>query len=132
MGAPSHELPATKSGRVGCISDRRQQPGQQLDQPAGGASNKSTKMEREGRLEAGSRSAAWRCDAAGPGSGGATIQKGRPAERVVRGEEGVEDRKEETAREIEEQRAPCTRAKRRGAAFPNRVGLNPKRQRTGI
>jgi hypothetical protein len=54
---------ATKSGRAGCASDRRRQPGQQLDQPVGEASNRSTKVEREGRLEAGSRSAAWRCDA---------------------------------------------------------------------
>jgi hypothetical protein len=63
MGAPSHEPPATKSGRAGCTSDRRRQPGQQLDQPAGEVSNKSTQVEREGRLEAGSGSAAWRCDA---------------------------------------------------------------------
>jgi hypothetical protein len=63
MGALSHDPPAIKSGRAGCASDHRRQPGQQLDQPAGEASNKSTKVEREGRLEAGSRSAAWRCDA---------------------------------------------------------------------
>ena len=63
MGAPSPELPATKSGRAGCALDRRQQPGQQLDQPAGKASNKSTKVERKGQLEAESRLIAWRCDA---------------------------------------------------------------------
>jgi hypothetical protein len=89
-------------------------------------------MEREGRLEAGSRSAAWRCDAAGPGNGGAAIQKGRPAGGVAGGEDGVEDRNQETAREIEEQRALYTRAKRRGAALPDQAGLNRKRQRTGI
>jgi hypothetical protein len=105
MGAPSHEPPATKSGRVGCASDRRRQPGQQLDQPAGGASNKSTKVERESRLEAGSWSADWRCDAAGPGSGGAASQKGRPAEGKAREEEGVEDRKEGMMEENEEQGA---------------------------
>jgi hypothetical protein len=123
MGAPSHEPPATNYSRVGCASDRRRQPGQQLDQPAGGASNKSTKVERDGRLEAGSRSTAWRCDAAGPGSGGAASLKGRPAgER----EGGVGDRKEETAREIEEQRALYTRAKRREAAMPDRGGAKPE------
>jgi hypothetical protein len=131
MGAPSHEPPAIKSGRVGCASDRRRQPGQQLDQPAGGASNKSTKMKREGRLEAGSRSADWRCDAAGPGSGGAASQKGRPAGGKAREEEGVEDRLKGTMEEKEEQRALYTRAKRREAALPDRAGLNPKRQRTG-
>ena len=68
------------------------QIGQQLDQSTRGALNKSTKMEREGRLETGSRLAAWRCDAAGPESGDAVIQKGRPAEGVAREEEGVEDR----------------------------------------
>jgi hypothetical protein len=76
MGAPSHEPPATKSGRAGCTSDRRRQPGQQLDQPAGEASNKTTKVEREGRLEAGTRSAGWCYDAAGPGSCGAASQQG--------------------------------------------------------
>ena len=34
-------------------------------------------------------------------------------------------------RKIEEQRALYTRAKRRGSANPDRVGLNRKRQRTG-
>jgi hypothetical protein len=45
--------------------------------------------------------------------------------------EGVEDRKEETMKELEEQRALYTRAKRRGCALPDRTGLNLKRQRTG-
>jgi hypothetical protein len=56
----AHLEAATKSGRAGCASDRRRQPGQQLDQSVGEASNRSTEVEREGRLEAGSRSAAWR------------------------------------------------------------------------
>ena len=67
-----------------------------------------------------------------PGNDGAASQQERPAEREAREEDGVEDRKEETAREIEEQRALYTRAKRRGAALPDRAGLNRKRQRTGI
>ncbi|KAL9117138.1 MAG: hypothetical protein Q9187_006331 [Circinaria calcarea] len=79
MGAPPHELPATKSGRVGCVSDRRRQPGQQLDQPAGGALNKSTKVEREGRLEAGKPVSGLALRRCGPGSGGAASQQGRPA-----------------------------------------------------
>ena len=45
--------------------------------------------------------------------------------------EGVQDRKEGTMEENEEQRALYTRAKRRDGAFPNRAGLNRKRQRTG-
>jgi GTP cyclohydrolase II len=44
---------------------------------------------------------------------------------------GVEDRKEGTMEEIEEQRTLYTRAKRREEAFPDRVRLNPKRQRNG-
>jgi hypothetical protein len=42
--------------------------------------------------------------------------------------DGVEDRKKRT---MEEQRALCTGAKRRGGALPDRVVLNPKRQPTG-
>jgi hypothetical protein len=45
--------------------------------------------------------------------------------------EGIEDRKEETTEEMVEQRALYTWAKRREGALPDRVGLNPKRQRTG-
>jgi hypothetical protein len=46
-------------------------------------------------------------------------------------EGGVEDRKEDTTEGIGEQPALYTRAKRRGAANPDRAGLNRKRQRTG-
>jgi hypothetical protein len=53
VGAPPHEPPATKSDRVGYVSDRGPRLGQQLDQQAGEASNKSTKVEREGRSETG-------------------------------------------------------------------------------
>jgi hypothetical protein len=45
--------------------------------------------------------------------------------------DGVEDRKQQMTEELEEQRALCTGAKRRGGALPDRVVLNPKRQRTG-
>jgi hypothetical protein len=45
--------------------------------------------------------------------------------------EGVEDRKERLTKDLEEQRALYTQAKRRGGALPDRAGLNPKRQRTG-
>ena len=86
------------------------------------------KMKREGQLEAESQSAAWRCDAVRPGCGCAASQKGRPAEREVKEERGVEDRKEDTAKEIEDL---YTRAKRREPALPDRAGLNRKRQRTG-
>lgn len=44
-----------------------------------------------------------RDDVIGPGSDGAASQQGRPATGVVQEEEGVEDRKENTISEIEEQ-----------------------------
>ncbi len=102
-----------------------------MDQLAREASNKSTKIERESRLEARSRSAAWRCDVTRPGNGGATSQQERAARREAKEEEEVEDRKEETAMEMEEQRDLYTRAKRREGAFPDRAELSRKRQRTG-
>ena len=43
--------------------------------------------------------------------------------------EGVEDRKEGTMEELEEQRAFYTRAKQREGALRDRAGLNPKSQR---
>jgi hypothetical protein len=52
-----HEPPATKSSRVDCPSYRRPRPGQLLDQSVEEASNESTKVGGEGRLEVGSRSA---------------------------------------------------------------------------
>jgi hypothetical protein len=76
MGAPSHEPPATRSGRAGCASDRRRQPGQQLDQPAGEASNKRTKVEREGRLEAGSQSAPGAVPRRGPEAAAQQARRG--------------------------------------------------------
>ncbi|KAL8939464.1 MAG: hypothetical protein Q9211_002733 [Gyalolechia sp. 1 TL-2023] len=48
-----------------------QQPTQHSAQPAGEASNKSTQVEREFWFGGRKRVSAWRCDAAGPGSGGA-------------------------------------------------------------
>jgi hypothetical protein len=81
VGAPSYEPPTIKSDRAVTASYRRRQPGQRLDQPAGEASNESTKMGGEGRLEAGSRlkpCAAWLR------GGGAASQKGRPAGREVK------------------------------------------------
>jgi hypothetical protein len=81
--APSHEPPITKSGRADDASYRRRQPGQRLDQPAGEASNESTKMEGKGQLEAGSRSKPC---AAGPGGGRAASQKVRPAGREAKTE----------------------------------------------
>jgi hypothetical protein len=44
VGAPSHEPPAIGSDSAGCVSDRRRQPDQQLDQQAGKASNESMKV----------------------------------------------------------------------------------------
>jgi hypothetical protein len=76
MGAPLHEPPATKSGRAGCASDRRRQPGQQLHQPAGEASNKSTKVEREGWLEAGSQSAPGAVSRRGPEAAAQQARRG--------------------------------------------------------
>ena len=111
MGVPSHKSSVIKSGKVDCTSDRRRQSDQQLDQPIGETSNKNTKVEREGRLETRRRSTTWRCDAVGPGSDDTTSQQGRPAGGESREEKGIEDRKEETAREMEEQRALYIRAK---------------------
>jgi hypothetical protein len=51
VGASSHETPTTKSGRADGASYH-----QRLDQLAGEASDMSTKMGGEDRLEAGSRS----------------------------------------------------------------------------
>ncbi len=55
-----------------------------------------------------------------------------PAGREAREKEGVEDRKEETSKEIKEQQALYTQAKRQEGVLPDRAGLNRKRQRTGI
>jgi hypothetical protein len=88
MEAPPHEPPATKYGRADCASYRRPRPGQRLDQSVEEASNESTKVGGEGRLEAGSQSAPG---AAGPGGGGAASQKGRPAGREAK--EGGERRR---------------------------------------
>jgi hypothetical protein len=130
MGAPSHEPPATKPGRADCASDCRRQPGQQLDQPAGEASNKSTKVEREDRLEAGSRSAPGAVPRRGPE---AAAQQARRGGQLGGSERRGRSRKQKegTMEGIEEQRGLYTRAKRRGGALPDRAGLNPKRQRTG-
>jgi hypothetical protein len=57
-------------------------------------------------------------------------REGHPRGKSERGG-GVVDRKDGTTEEIEEQRALYIRAKRRGAALPDRAGLNRKRQRTG-
>jgi hypothetical protein len=81
VGAPSHESPTTKSGGADGALYRCRQPGQRLDQPAEEASNESTKMGGEGRLEAGSRSKPC---AVGPGGGGAASQKARPAGREAK------------------------------------------------
>jgi hypothetical protein len=92
---------------------------------------RARRWEGKGRLEGGSRSAPG---AVGPEGGSAASQKGRPAGREAKEggrEGGVEDRKEGTIEGIGEQRALYTRAKRREGANPDRVGLNPKRQRTG-
>lgn len=58
--------------------------------------------------------------------GGAAGRKGRPSAREEKEGEGVEDRNEETTEWTEEQRPFYTWAKRRGGAFPDREGLNPK------
>ena len=76
VGAPSHEQPATQSGRAEGTSYRGREPDQQVDQSAGDASNESAKMGGERRLEVESRS--MPCDG-GAGGGGAASQKGRPA-----------------------------------------------------
>ena len=73
-----------------------------MNQPAGETSNKSMKVGREGPLEIGSWSTVWRCDVTGPRSSGITSQQGRPSGRETRKEEGIEDRKEEITREMEE------------------------------
>jgi hypothetical protein len=60
MGALSHKPPTIGSVRAGCASYRRRHPGQRLDQPAGEASNESTKVGRRrvgGRQGAGQRPA---------------------------------------------------------------------------
>jgi hypothetical protein len=128
MGAPPHEPPATKSGRADCASYRRPRPGQRLDQPVEEASNESTKVGGEGSVGGGKP---WRCGARrrrrskpeGEASWEGSERGGREGE--------VDDRIEGTKDGIGEQRALYTRAKRRGAANPDRAGLNPKRQRTG-
>jgi hypothetical protein len=74
---------------------------------------------------------ARRCGTAGSGGGGAASRKRRPAGGEAKEEEGVGDRKEGTTEETVEQRALYTHAKRREGAIPDRVRLNPKRQRTG-
>jgi hypothetical protein len=56
VGAPSHEQPATQSGRAEGTSYRGRQPDQQVDQSAGDASNESAKIGGERRLEVESRS----------------------------------------------------------------------------
>jgi hypothetical protein len=75
---------------------------------------------------------AQRYDAGGPGSGGAASHEGRPAGRGKRQRErrgdGVEDKKVETVKGIEEQRAFYTRAKRHEGAVPDLAELNPNRQ----
>jgi hypothetical protein len=58
-------------------------------------------------------------------------QKGKTIGEGSERGEGVENRTHEMTEEIEEQQAIYTRAKQRGAAFPNRAGLSLKRQRTG-
>jgi hypothetical protein len=70
VGAPSHAPPATDSGRAdGASYDSRQstvdnrQPGQQLDQSAGDASNESSTMGGDGRLQAERPIAALHCGA---------------------------------------------------------------------
>jgi hypothetical protein len=130
MGAPSHEPPATKSGRAGCASDRRRQPGQQLDQPAGKASNNSTKVEREGRLEARSQSAPGavprrarrrrRSKPEGEASWEGSERRGRSRRQKERDDEG--DRG--AAGALYSGQAARGRVARSG-------GLNPKRQRPG-
>jgi hypothetical protein len=90
---------------------RRRQPCQRLDQPAGEASNESTKV-RRGRVgwrwEAGQRWAlrARRRRRSKPERG--------PAGRDSKEGEGVVDKKKGTTEGIEEQRALYTLAKRRG------------------
>jgi hypothetical protein len=66
VGAPLYKPPTTKSSRADDALYRRRQPGQRLDQPAGKALNKSTKIGGKGRLAAGSR---LKPCAAGPGGG---------------------------------------------------------------
>ena len=78
-----HEPPTTNSGRADGASYHRQQPGQQLNQTAGEASNESTEIRGKGRLEIESR---LKPCAAEPAGGGAASQKGRPAEREAKRE----------------------------------------------
>jgi hypothetical protein len=93
VGAPLYEPPTTKSSRADDASYRRRQPGQRLDQPAGEASNESTKMGGEGRLEAGSRSKPC---AAGPEAAAQQARRGGQLGGKRRWKEGVEDRKDGT------------------------------------
>jgi hypothetical protein len=97
---PLHVPLTTKSGRTDGASYYNRQPGQQLDEPVGEASNASMKMGGKSQLEARSRSIPY---VIRPRCGGIVSQKGRPAEREVRREAEVDDRKEGTIEKMEEQ-----------------------------
>jgi hypothetical protein len=90
VGALSHEPLTTKSGRADGTSYRRRQPGQRLDQPAGKALNKSTKMGEEvgWRREAGQSTALRGPQAAAQQArkGGQLGGKRREEEGVIRGQ----------------------------------------------
>lgn len=115
-----------KSGRADGASYHGRQPGQQVDQLAGDASNKSAKTGGgRGWGRNADPGAALRC-AAGAGGGGAAGQKGRPAGREARGEIGADDRKEGSMETTGERRAFYMWAKRRGGANPHRGKAKPQ------
>lgn len=123
VGGPSHEPPTTQSGRADGASYHGRQPGQQVDQLVGDASNESAKTGGERRLEAGRRSR--RC-AAGTGGGGAASQMGRPAGREGTRETGADDREEGTTEKVEEQQEFYMWAKAARGRQPRSGEAKPK------